>query len=119
MEAILIINGVDFTPYLCSGGLQQTEVIRQGRSLVDLNGTAHRTEIVKRGISVGLVEVRDATWYQLVGALQVRPATVRYIDDRLGEVVKRFYITDPAASAKTVRGGHTYFSGGAFKLEEK
>lgn len=119
MEAILIINDVDFTPYLCSGGLQQKEVVRQGRGMVDLSGTAHRVEIVKRGISVGLVEVRDKTWYRLVGALQTRPATVRYIDDRLGEVVKRFYVTSPAASAKTVRGGHTYFSGGSFELEEK
>lgn len=119
MEAILIVNDVDFTPYLCSGGLQQTEVVRQGRGMVDLNGTAHRTEIVKRGISVGLVEVRDKTWYQLVDALQTRPATVRYIDDLLGDVAKLFYITGPTASAKTVRGGHTYFSGGSFGLEEK
>lgn len=119
MEAILIINGVDFTPWLRSGGLQQTEVIRQGRTVVGLDGTAYRAEIVKRGISVGLVELRDGTWYRLAAALQGRPAVVRYIDDRLGDCTKRFYITGPTAAAKTVRGGHTYFTGGSFELEEK
>lgn len=115
----MVVNDVDFSPYLCSGGLQQTEVVRQGRSVVDLNGAVHRSEIIKRGISVGLVELRDETWYRLAGALRERPAAVRYIDDQLGEVVKQFYIDGPTASAKTVRGGHTYFTGGAFSLEEK
>lgn len=119
MQAILVVNGVDFTPWLRSGGLQQTEIVRQGRTVVDLNGTAYRSEIVKRGISVGLVELRDGTWYRLAEALRENPAVVRYIDDRLGEVVKLFYVTSPTAEAKTVQGGHTYFSGGTFVLEEK
>lgn len=119
MEVILTVNDVEFTPYLRSGGLQQTEVIRQGRSVVDLDGAVHRIETVKRGISVGLVELRDVTWYRLVDALRKRPAVVRYIDDQLGEVVKQFYVTGPAAAARTVQGGNTYFTGGTFELEEK
>lgn len=119
MQAILIINGTDFTPYLSAGGLEQTEIIRQGRSVVALDGTEYRSETVKRGISVGLVELRDDTWRRLQEALRVRPATVRYLDDRLGDVTKRFYVTGPAAAAQTVRGGHTYFTGGSFTLEEK
>lgn len=119
MQAILVVNGTDFTPWLRSGGLQQTEIVRQGRTVVDLNGVAYRSEIVKRGISVGLVELRDGTWYRLVDALKERPAVVRYIDDRLGDCTKRFYVTGPTAAAKTVRGGHTYFTGGSFELEEK
>lgn len=119
MEAILIINNVDFTPWLRSGGLQQTEIVRQGRSVVALDGTEYRSEIIKRGIAVSLVELRDVTWYRLMDALRVRPATVRYIDDRLGDVTKLLYVTGPIAAAKTVRGGHTYFTGGSFELEEK
>ena len=119
MEAILIINGVDFTPWRRSGGLQQTETVRRGRSVVALDGTEYRAETIKRGISVGLVELRDSTWYRLTDALRVRPAAVRYIDDRVGETVRQFYVDGPAATAQTVRGGHTYFSGGAFNLEEK
>lgn len=119
MQAILIINSVDFTPWLRSGGLQQTEIVRKGRSVVALDGTEYRSEIVKRGISVSLVELRDTTWHRLMDAIRVRPASVRYIDDRLGDCTKLFYVSGPAAAAKTVRGGHTYFSGGAFSLEEK
>ena len=45
MRAILIINGVDFTPWLRSGGLQQTEIVRQGREVTALDGTVPRPEI--------------------------------------------------------------------------
>ena len=37
MEAILIINGTDFSPYLRSGGLEQTEIVRQGREVTALD----------------------------------------------------------------------------------
>lgn len=119
MEVILVINGTDFTPWLKEGGLQQSELSRRGRSMVDLNGTEYRDEIIKRAIAVSLMELRDESWYKLIAALRTRPATVRYIDDGLGDVTKRFYISGPTAAAKTVRGGHTYFSGGTFTLEEK
>ncbi len=119
MRAILIINNVDFSPYLRSEGLVQTEITRQGREVVDLNGTSYRAGIIKRGISAELVEVRDEVWYRLIGALRERPVQVRYIDDRLGDVTKTFYVTGPSGAAKTVRGGHTWFSGGSFELEEK
>lgn len=119
MKAILIINGTDFSPWLQSGGLQQMETIRRGRSVVDLNGTEYRDEIIKRAITVALIEMKDTVWYKLIAALRPRPAAVRYIDDDLGDVTKIFYISGPTAAAKTVRGGHTYFTGGTFSLEEK
>lgn len=119
MRAILMINGIDFSPYLRAEGLVQTEITRQGREIVDLNGTSYRAGIVKRGISAELIDLRDDVWYKLTAALQDRPAVVRYIDDRLGECVKWFYVVGPSAAAKTVRGGHTYFTGGSFELEEK
>lgn len=119
MRAILIINGVDFSPWLRSEGLIQTETVRRGRRIVDLNGTEHHDEIIKRSISASLVELKDTTWYRLVDALNTRPATVRYIDDRYGDTTRLFYVSAPTAAAKTVRGGHTYFTGGSFELEEK
>lgn len=119
MQTILIINGVDFTPWLLSGGLQQTEVARLSRGVVTLDGVSHRQEVIKRGISASLVELRDDTWYRLTDALKTRPAAVRYIDDRYGDNTRLFYVSGPTAAAKTVRGGHTYFQGAAFTLEEK
>ena len=70
MRAILIINGVDFTPWLRSGGLQQTEIARQGRSVVALDGTAYRSEIIKRGLSVGLIDMKDTAWRRMLEALR-------------------------------------------------
>ena len=119
MEAILIINGVDFTPWLLAGGLQQTEVPRLQRSVVTLDGVSHRQEVVKRGISAALVELRDTTWHRLLAALQTRPASVRYIDGVYGDTTRLFYVSGPTAAARTVRGGHTYFQGASFTLEEK
>lgn len=119
MEAILIINGVDFTPWLLAGGLQQTEIPRLQRSVITLDGVSHRQEVIKRGIAVSLVELRDGTWYRLRSALQTRPATVRYIDDVYGDTARLFYVSGPTAAAKTVRGGHTYFQGVSFSLEER
>ena len=119
MRAILIINNGDFGPYLRSEGLVQTEITRQGREVVALNGISHRTGIIKRGISAELVELRDDVWYKLSAALRERPAQVRYIDDRLGEVVKTFYVTGPSAAARTVRGRRPWFSCVSFELEEK
>ena len=119
MQAKLKINGVDFSPWLKENGLQQTEIVRQGSGIVTMDGMLHQTQIIKRGISAALVELRDVTWYRLMEALRTRPATVEYIDDEKGERSAVFYVTSPTATAKTVRGGITYFSGGTFSLEER
>ena len=55
----------------------------------------------------------------MLEALRDRPVQARYIDDRMGEAVKTFYVAGPTAAAQAVRGGHTYFTGGSFELEEK
>ena len=109
MQAKLIINGEDFSPWLRENGLQQTEIVRQGRSVVALDGTEYRGEVRKR----------DTTWQRLQTALRARPALVAYVDDSAGPAQGLFYVSGLTASAKTVRGGHTYFSGGAFTLEER
>lgn len=119
MQVKLIVNGVDFSPWLKQGGLQQTEIVRQGRSITTLDGTLYKSEVTKRGMSAQLVEMRDETWYRLKQALQVRPAEVEYIDDDLGERTARFWVGSPTATAKTVRGGITWFNGGGFTLEEQ
>ena len=119
MQAKLKINGVDFSPWLKENGLQQTEIVRTGSSITTMDGMLHQTQIIKRGITVSLVELRDATWYRLMGALRTRPATVEYIDDEKGERSAAFYVVSPTATAKTVRCGITYFGGGTFSLEER
>lgn len=118
MRAKLVINGVDFSPWVKEGGLFQREIARQSRSVVTLNGTEYRSEIIKRGIDVTLTKMRDDTWRRLLGALKKRPATITYIDDRLGETTRRFYVSAPSAAAEKVFGTVTSLNGAAFTLEE-
>lgn len=119
MRAKLIINGADFTPWILEEGMEQYEILRQERSVVGLDGIDYRSGVVKRGIKVSLTRMKDTTWYGLLDALRVRPATVEYIDDAMGEMRKLFYVSAPSATTRMVRGNTTYFGGGSFTLEEK
>lgn len=119
MRAKLVINGVDFTPWILEEGMEQYELTRQERSVVGLDGIDYRAGVVKRGISVSLTRMKDTTWYSLLDALRARPAAVEYIDDAMGEMRKLFYVSAPSATTRMVRGGTTYFGGGSFTLEEK
>lgn len=119
MQAKLIINGVDFTPWILEEGMEQYELTRQERSVVGLDGIDYRSWVAKRGISVSLTRMKDTTWHSLLDALRTRPATVEYIDDATGEARKLFYVSAPSATTRVVRGNTTYFGGGSFTLEEK
>lgn len=119
MRAKLIINGVDFSPWILEEGLEQYEIPRQERSVVALDGVDYRTSVVKRGMNVSLTRMKDETWYRLLGALKARPAVVEYVDDALGNMQKLFYVSAPTATTRLVRGNTTYFGGGSFTLEEK
>lgn len=119
MRAKLIINGVDFTPWVLEEGLEQYEILRQERSVVTLDGVDYRSSAVKRGMSVSLTRMKDDTWHRLLGALRTRPVRVEYVDDLHGEMQKLFYVSGPTATTRAVRGNTTYYGGGSFSLEEK
>lgn len=118
MNAELKLNGYDVTPWLKEGGLKQTEIVRLSRSVVTLNGIKYQGEVIKRGIAAAFVEMRDANWTKILQAIETRPVRVEYIDDRTGRKIADFWVSGPAAAAKVVRGGITYFNGGALTLEE-
>lgn len=116
----LVINDTDFTQYLKEEGLQLSEEVRQSSEVVSLTGVLYRSEIVKKSIKVDLVELRDTTWRKLLNALWHRPATVKYTDDAYGsDKTISCWISSPTATAKTVRGGITYYSGISFTLTER
>ena len=112
MQVFMKINGFK------EGGIQQSETARTQRDIVTLDGTLYRGSVIKRQLSVQLLELLDIRWYQISAALAQRPVSVHYIDDDFGEVVKRFHVTSKSAGARCVVGGNTYFSGAAFALEE-
>lgn len=119
MRAKLIINGVDFSPWILKEGLEQYEILRQERSVVGLDGIDYRSSVVKRGMNVSLTRMKDDTWRRLLGALRQRPARVEYVDDKYGDMMKLFYVSSPSATTRMVLGNTTYYGGGSFTLEEK
>lgn len=118
MEAKVIINNVDFSPWIAEDGIEYSDISRQGREVTVLNGTLYKSEILKKGLDVSLVELRDSTLATLQNAI-TSPATVQFTT-RDGQLVTRTcYVSDITATAKTVRGGNTYFSGVSFSVEER
>ena len=118
MQVYMITNGLDISPVIIRGGITQSEIVRQSRQIITLDGYAEKAQIVKRRIVVKLMEMRDAKWFELCAALKTRPVTVQYIDDSIGKTTKRFHISNLSAAAQVVTGGNTYFTGGTLTLEE-
>ena len=118
MQAKLIINGVNFAQWIKSDGMTQSDIRRNSKSLVTLDGVEHRTGIVKRAISVELVTMRDDTLSFLSAAL-TSPAAVQYTDRDGYDRTSTFYVSDPVSTAKMIRRGVTYWDGIGFTLEER
>lgn len=118
MEAKLIINGVDFVPYCAANGIQQSDIVRRSVSVTTLDGTLHQRQIIKRQLSVSLVELRHETLETLTAAL-TSPAAVEYTDKSGADHSGTFYVSGPAATEKTIRGGNTYWTGITLTLAEK
>lgn len=119
MQTKLTINGLDLRPYIAEGGITQSEVYRQSRSVTALDGTMYRTDIVKRTISVTLLTMIDTAWMAVTAKLAGRPVEVLYIDDTLGERQALFYVTAMSSGIKQQRAGVTWYSGCTFTLEER
>ena len=118
MQVYMITNGLDISPIIKQGGIAQSEIVRQSRQIITLDGYAEKAQVVKRRIVVKLMEMRDAKWFELCAALKTRPVTVQYIDDSAGKTTKLFHVTALSAAAQVVTGGNTYYTGGTFTLEE-
>ncbi len=119
MQAILTINGTAVHPYIVEGGLQQSEIYRQQRSVEDLDGIKYQVDIPKRTISVSLRTLRDSAWLKVTAALAGRPCEVEYVDDTKGRRSALFYVTAVSGGAKVVSGGITWYTGCSFTLEER
>lgn len=118
MQVRLNINGVELTPWLAEDGYVLTPLLRQSRSVITLGGTEYRTEIIKCSIEATTVELRDHTLRTIKKALS-SPATVLFTDGEGNELTRTMYVSGPTETAKTVRGGNTYFRGMTIQLEER
>lgn len=118
MQIRLNINGFELTPWLAENGYTLSPLIRQSRSVITLGGTEYRTEVKKHSIEATTVELRDNTLRSIKAAL-TSPATVVFTDDEGNDLTRTMYVSGPAATARTVRGGNTYFAGVTITLEER
>ena len=118
MEYTMIINGVDFSPYLKQNGVTQYEITRNTKSITTMDGTLYRSAVRKVGLRVPLVGVRDATLARLQAAL-TSPAAVTYTDKVSGVTEKTFHVSAPTATAAKVEGGNTWWSAISFTMEEQ
>ncbi len=118
MQVFMEINGLDISRCIREDGIVQSEFTRSSREVSTLAGYLEKSEVIKRRITVQLMELRDMQWYEVCRALKNRPVAVHYLDDTAGETRKYFHVSNPSASAKKVLGGNTFFSGGTFTLEE-
>lgn len=120
MRFRLIINGVDFSPYIAAGGITAKKIVRQQRNIVTMDGTLHQKRIVKEGWSVRLITLRDTTMSRLSEALAAAdPAAVEYVDSEGKQSSGNFYVTGPQYAVRNVVSGTTYYSGVNFELEAK
>ena len=118
MLTTLIINQVDFTPWILPGGLVQTEIWRCGKSLVSMDGTEHRAGVKKRGLQVRLVTLRDDVLHSLHAAL-TSPCAVTWTDLDGTERSAQFYVSGITAAGKLMRAGVTWWDGFGFTLEQR
>ena len=118
MQAKLIINGVDFTPFIVEGGIVQTDVERQVVEVVTLAGTLRRQSKRARGIRVSLRTLRDEYYKTAAAALNANQVSVTYTDRDTGtDKTGVFYIRERTAAVKRVTGGNTYWQNAGFYLE--
>lgn len=118
MLAKLEINGVDFSGLVAREGIKQSEVSRQAKTIVTLNGIEHRKSITKRRLDVAMVEMRESRLIELTDAL-TQPCVVTYLDNRMGETTKTFWVEGMTNVQKVVEGRVTYISGVSFSLVER
>ena len=122
MIAKLIINGVDFIPFLREGGVEQYPVVRQQVQVVYLGGKLVERRIEKRGMSIAALKLRDVHRQTVMDALfaaSPSPATVEYTDQKLGNRTSRFYVRDVKSAVQRIEGGNTYWSNITATLEEE
>lgn len=114
----LIINGTDFTSYVAQEGLVQTDIVRQSRTIVTLDGVEHRAGSIKRQIDVTLITMRLSRLVELMSAI-TQPSSVTYYDRDFGEVTGTFWVEGLTHADKKVDAGEAFVDRVTFSLIER
>lgn len=119
MQAKWILNGLDVSLWLRENGVAYSEIHRQSRSVITLDGTLEQAAVIKRGLTLDFMTLGDKKLAELEQALETRPVTLIYTEKKRTTATKLFYVTAFDSGVKTVRGGNTYWSGVRLGLEER
>ena len=119
MQATWNINGLDVSHLLAEGGVNYAEIYRQSRSIITLDGMLEQTQVVKRGLTLVFLPMRDSKLAELSDAVKTRPLTVKYTEKDGRSATRLFHVTGFTGGVKVVRGGNTYWTGVQLGLEER
>lgn len=117
MQAKVVINSVDFSGLVAREGITQTEIRRQSRTVVTLDGTEQRTYIPKRQFNISFLEMPEARLQQLAAAI-TQPSTVEILDRELGLITRSFWVEGLTNVNKIVEGDTTYMNGVSLTMVE-
>lgn len=117
----VIINNVDFTPFILVGKLtwekNDIDGSDAGRTL---DGVMHRKRVTsKRGLAFTCKRMSTDELQRLCEVLSPEYVSVTYLDPELGLVTKTFYSSKLSSVAWGVVGNTTYWENAQFSLVEK
>lgn len=119
MQATWTINGLDVSRLLAEDGVSYSEIYRQSRGIITLDGMLEQTQVIKRGLSLTFMTLQDRRLAELTAALKARPVTMIYTEKDGSAATRLFYVTGFSGGVKVVRGGNTYWTGVQLELEER
>lgn len=129
MRASLIINGLEFGPFIKEEGIQVSKVVKKSSSLTTLSGALDRKEFKRININVTLIDnIRDyfeldgnsEGFYKLMQKLKGPLAEVSYANFYTGKIIDGlFYINDLNDSIKKSYANESVIGSCTFLLDEK
>ncbi len=121
MKMVVVINSVDFTPFILVGKLtwekNDIDGSNAGRTL---DGVMHRQRVTsKRKLSFTCKRMTTEQLQELCLALAPEYVQVTYLDPEMGMVTKPFYSSQLSSVAWGAIDGTTYWEGAQFSLVER
>lgn len=119
-EAVFLIDGVDFTEYVLSGGIKWSrndiDASKSGRNKI---GTMKRKRITtKRKLSVSCMNLTNTMMQTLNQALNHETIRVTYLDPIDGRTTRTFYGSTVEGTTLISQNGETIWQGTTFSITE-
>ena len=119
-DAIFLIDGVDFTNFILSGGIKWSrndiDASKSGRNKI---GEMKRKRITtKRKLSVSCRDLTMSMMQALNAALDHETIDVTYLDPIDGQITRTFYGSSVEGTTLISQNGETIWQGTTFSITE-